>query len=156
MQIHNTNTQIYKYKYTNTKSVQHSNFPSGQMTALSKKYKFNMEIWIQEQIQSVFLLLFFAISFRDACLYQYRWMFGKVPNGLWPPLPPLFWEKCCDFFLRKFLERKWPPPKLASLMLKILQRNFLDRKWPPPLWNFSKNSSIMVQTGFPYVNVVQP
>ena len=61
----NINTQIYKYKYTNTKSVQHSNFPSGQMTALSKKYKFNMEIRIQEQIQSVFLLLFFAIYFSQ-------------------------------------------------------------------------------------------
>ena len=30
----------------------------------------------------------------------------KFQTAFDPPLPPLFWEKCRDFFLRNFLERK--------------------------------------------------
>ena len=41
---------------------------------------------------------------RDACLYHYRWLFGKVPNGLWPP--PLVLEKCCDFF-QSYDDQHW-------------------------------------------------
>ena len=67
-----------------------------------------------------------CFAFRDACLYHYRWIFGKVPNGLWPPLPPFFGKNVAIFFYEIFWNGN-DPPKLASLMLKILQRNFLDR-----------------------------
>ena len=43
---------------------------------------------------------------REACLYQYRWIFGKVPNGLWPP--PLFLGKMLRFFSTKFLALETP------------------------------------------------
>ena len=61
-------------------------------------------------------------SIREACLCQNGWIFGKFPNGFWPP-PPLFRKKYCNFF------RKPVAPALN------LQWNFSDRKWPPP---FSK------------------
>ena len=30
----------------------------------------------------------------------------KFQTAFDPPPPPLFWEKCCDFLQRNFLERK--------------------------------------------------
>ena len=77
----------------------------------------------------------------------------KFQTAFDPPPPPLFWEKCCDFFLRKFLERKWPP-QIGVSNAKNFATKFFGSEItpPPPFWNFSKNSSIMVQTGFPYNN----
>ena len=51
----------------------------------------------------------------------------KFQTAFDPPLPPFFGKNVAIFFYENF----WignDPPKLASLMLKILQRNFLDRK----------------------------
>ena len=33
---------------------------------------------------------------RDAFPFQNGWIFGKVPNGLWPP-PLIFGKSCCAF-----------------------------------------------------------
>ena len=40
-------------------------------------------------------------SFREACDYQNGWIFGKVPNGLWPPFDPFVTvlPQVCEFFL---------------------------------------------------------
>ena len=38
---------------------------------------------------------------REDYLYHIRWIFGKLPNGLWPPPPhthPMFGKLCCAFF----------------------------------------------------------
>ena len=73
---------------------------------------------------------------RGDYLYQIRWIFGKLPNGLWPPLlpHPYFRKQWCAFF--------W--------MCLNLQLKFLDRKWPPPsFWNFSKKSSKMEKGSVP-------
>ena len=53
---------------------------------------------------------------------------------------PLFFGKNVAIFFYKIFWNGNDPPKLASLMLKILQQNFLDRKWPPlpPLELFQK------------------
>ena len=67
---------------------------------------------------------------------HHEWIFGKLPNGLWPPLlpHPYFWKQWCAFF--------W--------MCLNLQLKFLDRKWPPPsFWNFSKKSSKMEKGSVP-------
>ena len=112
-------------------------------------------------------------SLRDACPIHYRWIFGKVPNGLWPPPPPtLFWEKCCDFF-QNHDDQHWicneifwignDPPPISKFFRKFMTKSAVSNAKkiatkffgsemtpPPPLWNFSKNSSIMVGTGFPY------
>ena len=115
---------------------------------------------------------FFETILRDAWPNDYRWIFGKVPNGLCPPPPPpaLFWEKCCDFFqnhdgqhwicneifwigndpplISKFF-RKFMTKSAVSNAKKIATKFFGSEMTPPPLWNFSKNSSIMDRTGFP-------
>ena len=71
------------------------------------------------------------------CLFVcFGWIFGKLPNGLWPPLlpHPYFRKQWCAFF--------W--------MCLNLQLKFLDRKWPPPsFWNFSKKSSKMEKGSVP-------
>ena len=36
-------------------------------------------------------------AIREASPYQNGWIFGKVPNGLWPP-PLIFGKSCCRFF----------------------------------------------------------
>ena len=38
---------------------------------------------------------------REACTYQNGWIFGKVPNGLWPP-PLIFGKSCCRFFKKLY------------------------------------------------------
>ena len=47
---------------------------------------------------------------RDACLYHYWWIFGKVPNGLWPPPPPPFLGKMLRFFSTKLFGTEMTPP----------------------------------------------
>ena len=48
---------------------------------------------------------------------QDGWIFGKLPNGLWPP-HPIFGKLCCAFFGRP----------------ENLQRNSFGLAWPPPLF----------------------
>ena len=56
-------------------------------------------------------------SIRDYYLYHIQWIFGKLPNGLWPPSPPYFRKTMLRFFreVRKFATKLiWigvtPPP----------------------------------------------
>ena len=37
-----------------------------------------------------------CVYFRDRWRHQNGWIFGKVPNGLWPP-PLIFGKSCCGF-----------------------------------------------------------
>ena len=89
---------------------------------------------------------------RDGWRYQNRWIFGKVPNGLWPPPLLIFGKLCCRFFKTypentpfvSFLCQKNPVQKS-----KICNKNFWIGNDPPPVWNFSKNSSVLVGWSFP-------
>ena len=97
-------------------------------------------------------------SLRDYYLYHIRWIFRKLPNGLWPPPPhPIFGKQCCAFFgTPKNLQRNsfglaWPPPFFRKFIVFTApkfpekpQRNFSDRKWPPPIRKFSENSLNLV------------
>ena len=44
-------------------------------------------------------LCYITPSLRDAYPFQNEWIFGKVPNGLWPP--PSFWESYIAHFATK-------------------------------------------------------
>ena len=44
-------------------------------------------------------LIMFSLPLREDFPYQNGWIFGKVPNGLWPPLPPI--RKIILWILRK-------------------------------------------------------
>ena len=39
----------------------------------------------------------FVCSFREGSRSQIGWIFGKIPNGLWP-FPLIFGKLCCNFF----------------------------------------------------------
>ena len=71
------------------------------------------------------------VSLRDAFPFPNGWIFGKVPNGLWPP--PHFRKVMLQFF-SEIHDR--------SIVFngKNLQHKFLDWKWPPPplelFWKF--------------------
>ena len=56
----------------------------------------------------------------DGWRYQNGWIFGKVPNGLWPP-PLIFGKSCCNLFQEK-----------PCFKVQDLQHKFLDWKWHPP------------------------
>ena len=61
---------------------------------------------------------FFSSSLRDAFPFQNGWIFGKVPNSLWPPAPPLIFGKLrCNFFPKFMTE-------VSSIMAKICNINF--------------------------------
>ena len=66
--------------------------------------------------------------------------FGKIPNGLWPPL--IFGSLYCNFSANPRLK---PCIKVQNLQYKCLQW-----KCPPPFWNFSENSSVLVLPPVPY------
>ena len=57
------------------------------------------------KIQEMTGLLFFLIYGKPVCTNIDEFL-EKFQTAFDPPPPPLFWEKCCDFFLRNFLERK--------------------------------------------------
>ena len=53
-----------------------------------------------------------GLHVREDYLYQFRWIFGKLPNGLWPP--PYFRKTMLRFLQRKFLGWSDPPLFLDS------------------------------------------
>ena len=57
---------------------------------------------------------FAVLSLREACPSKNGWIFGKVPNGLWPP-PLIFGKSCCGFFIRLYSLKN----HTCSIFLKI-------------------------------------
>ena len=58
---------------------------------------------------SVFAIVFWHhFSFRYAFPFQNGWIFGKVPNGFWPPPPPSFSES----YVTNFFRNSWPKYRL--------------------------------------------
>ena len=66
---------------------------------------------------------------RDISPCQNGWIFGKVPNGLWPPL--IFGKSYCNF--SEIHDRS-----IIYYNGKNLQYKFLDWKWPAPFGTFPK------------------
>ena len=71
-----------------------------------------------------------TVSVRDAFPFQNGWIFGKVPNGHWPP-PSFFGKLYCKFFLKFMTE-------VSSIMAKICNINFWIENDPPPFGTFPK------------------
>ena len=61
---------------------------------------------------------------RERSGYQNRWIFGKIPNSLWPR-PPHFWKIVLQFFSKNVRKKPY-------IKVKNLQHKFLDWKWPLP------------------------
>ena len=70
---------------------------------------------------------------RDGWRYQKGWIFGKVPNGLWPP-PLIFGKWFCNFVYNFML--KTPYLKIQNLQRKclILAKVQVDWKFPGQSW----------------------
>ena len=93
------------------------------------------------------------LGLREACLWMNFRKISEQPLTP-PPIPTVpFLGKNVAIFSTKFFRSEMTLPKqFLCLIPKVLQRNFLDQKMPPHLWKFSGNSSILVETGFPYKN----
>ena len=117
------------------------------MTAALLMY--SSSIYAGEHYHEGFILIFSLVHsnwLREARPYHYQWIFGKVPNGLWPPPPPLFWEKCCDFF-QNYDDQHWicneifwignDPPPISKFFRKFMTKSAvsnakkMNRKLPP-------------------------
>ena len=61
--------------------------------------------------------------FRDAWAHQHGWIFGKLPNGLWPPPRPRFGKLWCTSFRE---------------VLKSATEFFGSEMTPPPFGSFQK------------------
>ena len=72
-----------------------------------------------------------GLAIRDAYPFQNGWIFGKVPNGLWPPAPLIFGKLFCNFFPKFMTE-------VSSIMAKICNIIFWIENDPPPLELFRK------------------
>ena len=76
---------------------------------------------------------------RDEWRYQNGWIFGKVPNGLWPP--PHFWKNTLQYFC--MLEK-------PCLKVQNLQHKFGLKMTPhPPPLEFFWKSSVLVASPVP-------
>ena len=91
------------------------------------------------------------ISLRDACPINYRWIFGKVPKGGGGVISDP------KNFVAKFLAFETPiwGGHFRSKNFRSKKSLHFSQKrpgggGPKAVWNFSKNSSIMVGTGFPH------
>ena len=73
----------------------------------------------------------FRSLFREDYVDQIWWIFGKLPNGLWPPPSPYFWKTMLRFFREIGARCAFPLPKKA-------QHNFRIRNDPPPFGSFPK------------------
>ena len=51
-----------------------------------------------DQFKNTFLIA----MLREASPHQNGWIFGKVPNGLWPPPLLIFGKLCCRFFKKLY------------------------------------------------------
>ena len=70
---------------------------------------------------------------RDGWPYQNGWIFGKIPNGLWPPPPPLISGKSYCVFFPEFMTEE------PFIMAKICNINFwIGNDPPPPFGTFPK------------------
>ena len=99
------------------------------------------------------------LTVRDACPIHYRWIFGKVPNGLWPPPSPPFLGKMLRFF-QNYDDQHWicneifwignDPPPISKFFRKFMTKSAVSNAkncneifWigndpPPPFGNFPK------------------
>ena len=86
------------------------------------------------------------LEIREHYLYHIRWIFGKLPNGLWPQPPPpphpIFGKKCCAFVREIGARSAFPLPKKRNIIFRIGND-------PPPFRKFSENSSNLVQVMLP-------
>ena len=90
-----------------------------------------------------------ALPQRDACPIHFRWIFGKVPKGGGVIPDP-------KNFVAKFLAFETPiwgghfrSKKFRSKKSQHFSQKRGGGGGSKAVWNFSKNSSIMVGTGFP-------
>ena len=98
-----------------------------------------------------------TVDLREDYLYHIRWIFGKLPNGLWPP-PPYFRKTSLRFFREaqkfatKFIRIGVTPPPFSENSLFLPPQNFRKNRNeifrigndPPPIRKFSENSLNLV------------
>ena len=91
---------------------------------------------------------------------QIGWIFGKVPNGTWPPL--LRMVPISGNHVHAF-HTIWPSYLLAYMhyatisIIKKLQHNFpkMRGRGSKAIWNFSENSSDLVAGQFPQLHLIR-
>ena len=59
--------------------------------------KIKTKCWLRSCLKATGVSAHFPLSLRDAFPFQNRWIFGKVPNSLWPP-PPHFRKVILQIF----------------------------------------------------------
>ena len=106
------------------------------------------------------------VSLRDDCVDHFKWIFEKLPNGLWPP--PLFQKTMLHFFWEaqkfatKFIRICVTPPPFSENSLFLPPQNFRKNRNeifrigndPPPIRKFSENSLNLVQVVTPKMSVL--
>ena len=113
--------------------------------------------------------LYMVISSKNRC-HKPSWqgLRPPPPNGQCPNEQRYFYSGASlgcpkktfflNFSLNYWKNIPWKYPFVSFLCQKnpvqkskICNKNFWIGNDPPPVWNFSKNSSILVRLGFPYV-----
>ena len=82
-------------------------FPDSKLSAEKSTFCFQ-NFWLP------FQSLWPQMALREAYRYQNGWIFGKVPNGLWPPPPPHFRK----IILQIFWNIPWKYPLCIIFMPK--------------------------------------
>ena len=84
-----------------------------------------------------------AYDLRDGWRHPNGWIFGKVPNGLWPP-PSHFRKIMLQFFSSNYMHNS-PVYKSKSCSINFL----IEMISLPPLRKFSENSSLFIPSPVP-------
>ena len=121
-------------------------------TSKCVKFNFSLDTQIKLFIQITPPSHFAGSNFFKICgtdlrgfyLDQIQWIFGKLPNGLWPPhpTPPYFRKTMLRFLQWNFSGCSDP---ILFLYRKSATKFFGSEMTPPPLRKFSENSSNMVE-----------
>ena len=84
------------------------------MSLQNHSFHWNGRKYLKKYLKCVNWSFFYVLkdiicsTVRDAFPFQNGWIFGKVPNGLWPPAPPSFSESC----VANFFWNSWPKYRL--------------------------------------------
>ena len=76
---------------------------------------------------------------REARPYHYRWIFGKVPNGLWPPPRAFFGKNVAIFSKIMTTSTEFATKFFGSEMTPPLFQSFSGNSWPKVQFLMQKN-----------------
>ena len=98
---------------------------------VTEKLRVLLKFWLTQGVFKSFSFLEvekYVMIIRDGWLYQIGWIFGKIPNGLWPTLPH-FWMILLQFLWWIWLhicKEVWGPDSMKCMHMFSRDKDHSD------------------------------